>query len=155
MKTRSAKAKKTATHIYLRLPEDMHADISAVAASQSRSLNSLLVEILSEKLSVYRMIKTVTDKDPLAAAYMAANTIEEYVNAIRASILMKKMRDGDIEVNEETYPGLAAFAPDAMPTPAPIKPSDPLTADERWLSTAFKKLSPEVQLALITLIERG
>lgn len=155
MKTRAAKTKTHSAQLYLRLPEEMRAEIASIAEAQARSLNSLLVEILSEKLSVYRMIKTVTDKDPLAAAYMAANTIEEYVNAIRASILMKKMRDGDIEVNEETYPGLAAFAPDAMPTPAPIKPSDPLTADERRLSTAFKKLSPEVQLALITLIERG
>jgi hypothetical protein len=155
MKTRAAKAKTHSAQLYLRLPEEIRAELAAIAEAQSRSLNSLLVEILSEKLRVYRMIKTVTDKDPLAAAYMAANTIEEYVNAIRAAILMRKMRDGEIEVNEETYPGLAALAPDAMPMPISTKPDDPLTADERRLSASFKKLTPEVQLALITLIERG
>lgn len=155
MKTRASKSKNRSAQLYLRLPEEMRETLAGIAAGQGRSLNSLLVEILSGKLASYQAVKSLTDNDPLFAAYVAANTIEEYANAIRASILMRKMRDGDIEVNEKTYPGISALAPDAMSFPPSIKQDDLMTVDEKRLADAFKNLDPAAKSALLTLLERG
>lgn len=139
----------------IRLRTDLKEALADAARMSERSLNSELVDRLESSLRGNMFARAAAEKDPLAAAYLAANAIEEYVNAIRASILMKKVRDGEIEVNEETYPGLAAFAPDAVDTPMQMKPEEPLTTEERRLASAFKNLSPEAKLALLTLIERG
>ena len=155
MKTRTAKTKTHSAQLYLRLPEEMRAELAAIAERQGRSLNSLLVEILSEKIRVYRVVKKTTDEDPLVMAYEAASRIEDYANAIRAAVLMKKMRNGEIEVNEETYPELAALAPGAVKIPVQIEVGEALTKEEQRLADAFKTLSQEAKLALLTLIERG
>lgn len=150
--------KKPADPLYrsvIRMPESLHKALELSARAEGRSLNAEMVARIETSMRGPLFAAKVAEEDPLAAAYAAANTIEEYANAIRACILMKKVRDGEIEVNEETYPGLMAFAPDAMDMPMQMKPEEPLTAEERRLSTAFKNLTPEARLALLTLIERG
>lgn len=139
----------------IRLRTDLKEALADAARMSERSLNSEVVDRLESSLRGNMFARAVAEKDPLAAAYLAANSIEEYANAIRAAVLMKKMRDGEIEVNEDTYPELAALAPGAVKMPMQVEAGESLSEEERRLADAFKKLSPESRLALLTLIERG
>lgn len=154
MKTRVAKSKSTPTQLYLRLPENAHAELAAMAKAAGRSLNSLLVELLTEKIEAHRAAQIARDGDPLLVAYYAADKIALYADVVRAATLMSKIDDGSLKLTKRNLQAVKSLAPELLKPQGAISASEDLTPQEKELLSKFRTLGPDLKAAISALVKK-
>lgn len=151
MKSRSKKSSTELVPLSLRLPPHQRDALSAVAAHENKSMNSVIVEFLEEKLEAYDMAKLAHDKDPLAMVYFAADAIESYTEVVRAGVLRAKIMSGDLEVTEENFREIADMKPGLLRPEGVPKQSHILSDEERELVGEIKGMIDTLQTTVAKL----
>lgn len=145
MKTRKAKTEAAQSQMYVRLPAVLRDVLVDIAEKEGRSLNSLIVELLTEKVEALRAIEHMAQDDPLTAAWYAAESAEMYSKTIRGAIARyRRMESGDFDPNE-------LILESAEPIEDIGEPISQLTPLQRELLDELSQLSPEKIKALRTL----
>lgn len=137
--------------MYVRLPPVLHSEITEFAASEGKSLNSVVVEMLDRGMQPLRVLSQASKSDPLAVAYMAADAIASYVDVVRMGLLQCKLDSGDLALTEDNAHAVAGVQPGLL-RPAGVSITPGLTPDESALLDAWRKLSAEQKDAAATLL---
>lgn len=137
-------------HTSIRLPADLRETLTAVAEREGRSLSSLIVELLQEKVHSLGKVQALAERDPLSAAWYAAEAAELFSRAIRGAIVRYRNQEssGDLGVAEIALEQVAA-------APELGNAVEQLTPFQRELLEEFSRLPIEKQKAFRTIIKAG
>lgn len=133
------------------MPPELKEVLELSAKMNSRSLNAEMVSILDKAMETMRYCQKTAKDDPLASVYLAANVIDEYIDVIRAAVVITKLRSGELDINDTNIKSLRDFAPDAIDVGFV---ADKVMSDEdRRLAEFFRNLTPEARKAMLVLFE--
>lgn len=109
----------------------------------------MVVELLAEKIESLSKVQALSDRDPLAAAWYAAEAAELFSRSIRGAIVRYR-------ANEETedFDPAELTLESAIDAPEVGEPASQLSTFQRELLEEFSRLSPEKLEAMRTLMKR-
>lgn len=135
---------RTDPQVNLRLPSELKEHLAELAEREGRSLNSLIVELLSEKMEGIGAVQAMAEGNLLATAYFSAQAAELYAQAARGAILRYC---NDETPADDIPPFLSSAPPEKTGTPL-----DLLTPLQRDLIDEVSALDADEQAAILTLI---
>ncbi|MCE5182357.1 MAG: Arc family DNA-binding protein [Betaproteobacteria bacterium] len=139
MKTRTKRSATEQSLFSIRIPAELREELASFADREGRSLNSLIVEMLSDRMKVFRAVEASADKEALTDSYETTETVKLYLQAAR-DVILGAGRE------EKHVPAASA--------PALDFPDAQLTPLQRKLLVEFSRLPAEQQAALLILVSR-